>query len=62
MSIKYPCEIRCYLLVARDGDPPFPEDLPVARRVVASKEESEVAKKELAIDYPGGWFVETPIS
>ena len=60
--IRYPCEVRCYNLVARDGLPPFPEDMPVAKRVVASREELEAAKKELAADYPGGWLVETPIS
>ena len=60
--IKYPCEVRCYLLTARDGNPPLPEDEPVARRIVGSRAELDLTKKDMVRDHPGGWCVELPVS
>lgn len=62
MDNTYPCIVHCYLLRARDGMPPHPEDTPVKSVTVNSKEEEEKVKKELQEEHPNCWLVETPIT
>lgn len=60
--IKYPCEVRCYRMVEHPGQPPCPEDDPVSKVMVTSREELDAAKIDMVNTYPGCWLVETPIS
>lgn len=61
LKAKFPHAVDCYLLVARDGKPPYPGDNPVATITVNSQEEVEQAKKEFQEKYPGGWIMERPL-
>jgi len=58
---KFPHAIDCYLLVSRNGWPPYPEDDPTATAIVYSEEEVDSVKKQLLDEHPGGWLVERPL-
>lgn len=58
---QFPHMIDCYLLVARNGQPPAPGDDPVATMTVYSEAEVEQVKKEFQQKYPGGWIMERPL-
>ena len=62
MENIYPCEVQCYLLRARDGLPPHPEDAPIKTVTVNSEEEEEQVKKGLREEHPNCWLVEIPIT
>ncbi len=61
MENKFPCAVDCYLLRARDGLPPHPENEPIATVIVHSQQQSDNAKKDLKEKHPGGWVMERPI-
>jgi hypothetical protein len=61
MEVKYPHNVNCYLLVARDGLPPHPEDEPVEIVVVKSPEEDARVRKQLSDQYPNSWLIDTPL-
>ena len=60
LKAQFPYTVDCYLLVARDGKPPYPDDSPVATITVYSQKEVQQAKKEFQEKYPGGWIMERP--
>lgn len=61
MQEHYPCMLDCYLMVARDGKPPHPEDEPKQCVLVTSKEDADRAKQEFQEQYPNSWCVERPL-
>jgi hypothetical protein len=58
---RFPHVIDCYRLVAREGQPPHPENVPVAAIVVNSEQEVEEAKRKLLTEHPGGWCIQRPL-
>lgn len=57
----YPCAMDCYILVARHGNPPSPDQEPMQTIVVASKEDADTAIREFKAQYPNSWCVERPL-
>lgn len=58
---QYPQVVRCYLLEARDGLPPHPQDDPVASRVVESREDQDRVEAELKREHPNSWMIALPL-